>query len=184
HEIKFLKYKEKDAHAIIKEMKANGCQFAFDLDVADFRPGEREFIKYIDYIFVNEIGFENLNKELDDEMGIHSLFASGAKLLVKTLAENGVEIIQAGKTIAISGHTVDVVDVTGAGDTFCSTFVYMLSKTDDYQLAGEFANYAAARSVMGLGARYGAAGIKEVLQFIKEQGGDTEKFALQIDNGA
>lgn len=42
------------------------------------------------------------------------------------------------------GVPVDVVDVTGAGDTYCSSFVSMMEACGDPAMAGTFATYAAS----------------------------------------
>lgn len=56
------------------------------------------------------------------------------------------------------GVPVDVVDVTGAGDTYCSSFVSMMEACGDPAMAGTFATYAASLAITSLGARSGAVG--------------------------
>jgi len=65
-----------------------------------------------------------------------------------------------------------VVDVTGAGDTFCSSFLYARSQGHDLTSAATFANAAAALCVAGLGARAGAVAPDAVIQIMRTTGGD------------
>ncbi|MFV0381642.1 MAG: carbohydrate kinase family protein [Breznakia sp.] len=178
HEIKFLSYREKNAHDIISEAKSRGCRFAFDLDIADFREGEREYIKYIDYLFVNDIGFKNLKSELKLDEDIHKLFGEGVKLVIHTMGSKGVEVYSHDgvEKTCVEGVSVPVVDVTGAGDTFSSSFMFAFRKLNDVKKAATFATYAAARSVRILGARSGVSNVEEVLEFMRERSIDIIQY--------
>lgn len=55
-----------------------------------------------------------------------------------------------GRTIDVPGVPVDVVDVTGAGDTYCSSFVSMMEACGDPAMAGTFATYAASLAITSL----------------------------------
>ena len=67
------------------------------------------------------------------------------------------------------GVPVDVVDVTGAGDTYCSSFVSMMEACGDPAMAGTFATYAASLAITSLGARSGAVGTQPVLEFMRQR---------------
>ena len=73
---------------------------------------------------MNEIGFNNIRKGRSKEETVQTLLDGGIELLVVTLAENGCVIFDAEtrSETRIPGVPSKVVDVTGAGDTFCSTF--------------------------------------------------------------
>ena len=62
------------------------------------------------------------------------------------------------------------VDTTGAGDTFNSSFVYGLSCGWGLQEAGTFANAAAGRAILNMGARSGAVGEAAVKDFMNREG--------------
>ena len=81
-----------------------------------------------------------------------------------TLAAQGCIVFTPHETVQVPGLNVAVVDVTGAGDTFCSSFLYARSQGHDIAAAAAFANAAAAICVAGLGARAGAVAPDVVMQ--------------------
>lgn len=113
------------------------------------------------------------------------LHARGVRLVVVTLAERGADVFERGREpLHVPGVSVDVVDVTGAGDTFCSAFLFASLATDDMGLAARFANAAAARAVTVLGGRGGAGGVRAVLEFAREHGLDVTGFGTILGEGA
>ncbi len=175
-ECKPLTFQGKNSLNILKELKENGCKIWCDLDVADINGEELEFLAYFDTLFLNEKGEENLqrlknSRKMSDEPLQEWLFDMGISTLVLTRAENGCIVYESrGESFTIPGCRVKVEDVTGAGDTFCSSFLYATLQGSEIRQAAEFANYAAARAVTQMGERAGAAGLKAVQTFIKEQG--------------
>lgn len=180
-ELRPLHHRDLDSVGILGKAKANGCRLWCDLDVADIRDADECFFEYVDTLFVNEIGFQNLAKRTLDGDVSGWLFSKGLTLLVITRAENGCTVFECGKEeYSISGIKVPVVDVTGAGDTFCSSFMYAHTRTSDIHLCAEFANYAAARAVTYMGPRAGASGVDAVLNFIYASGGNPDRFSILI----
>lgn len=78
--------------------------------------------------------------------------------LIVTKGSKGAEAIH--HDIKVSGKPVEVVDVTGAGDTFLSGLVYQYLNTKSIKDAIIFANKAAAISVQHLGCY--APSLKEI----------------------
>lgn len=66
----------------------------------------------------------------------------------------------------------NVVDTTGAGDSFCSGFVAAYSKGMDIDSCMEFANAVGALSVMEKGATTGTKSFDETIKFIKSIKGE------------
>ena len=118
---------------------------------------------------MNEIGFARLCAGRAPEQASADILQSGVGMLVVTLAEHGSCIYCPGRTIDVPGVPVDVVDVTGAGDTYCSSFVSMMETCGDPALAGTFATYAASLAITSLGARSGAVGTQPVLEFMRRR---------------
>jgi len=179
-ELKPLRYKNEDVEVILKKLKENKVKIWCDIDVGDILVDDYYFFKYIDTVFMNEAGKERLSKNSHNNFHEY-LFAFGINNIIVTEAENGCTVISnKGDTFKINGINVKVVDVTGAGDTFCSSFLYSFIKTENLLLSAEFANFAAARSVTGKGARYGSTNIKSVLNFIQELKYDSKKYEVLI----
>ena len=89
----------------------------------------------------------------------------GMSMVVVTLAEKGCVIYTPDKEYRIPARKVPVADVTGAGDTFCSSFISQLDKLG-IQKAAEFATAAASICVSHMGARSGAVSRERVLEVL------------------
>lgn len=161
---------------VLKKIKENGTQLWVDLDCAELSDEETELFRYVDVAFVNEMGESNLKKRYGDRWK-EELFKQGVSILVITQAENGCSLYtKDGEEDHIPGVSVEVRDVTGAGDTFGSSFLHAYIRNKDLKRCAEFANYVAARAVTGIGARYGVADTEKVRDFMKEHGGDVERY--------
>mgnify|MGYP005630354559 FL=1 len=76
----------------------------------------------------------------------------GAKLVVLKQGDQGVRVANGKKVCEISGHAVQTIDATGAGDTFDGAFLSEWLRLGDPFVAAEYANAAAALSTMQYGA--------------------------------
>ena len=95
----------------------------------------------------------NLSQEETEALKAKSIVTRGSK---------GIQLQQDGEEQLISGYQVDVVDSTGAGDTFNGALAFSLSSGRSLLEASRFANAAAALSVIKLGAQSGMPTKKEV----------------------
>lgn len=179
-ELRPLSYRGKKVEAVLTEIKKCGCKLWCDLDVADILESDEALFNYVDTLFINEAGYSNLSKFANGDV-LPWLFDKGINMVIVTKAENGCSVyLKDGKKISVPGVKVPVVDVTGAGDTFCSSFLYAYTIKQDIELCARFANFAAAQAVTKMGPRAGAIGAKKVLQFIKEHGADASPFEIFI----
>lgn len=169
-----LRYQGLSGPQIAAEWKAQGVRLVCDIDVAELTEQTRDFLPYTHTLFMNEIGFANQKQGRTDKETARWFLDAGVQLLVVTYAEKGCVIYQAGQQWDIPGVPVPVVDVTGAGDTFCSSFTHLYQYTRDVQLCGQFACHAAALSITKLGARSGTFGAGPVLDFMRQQGLDVK----------
>src|SRR5699024_4963649 len=82
------------------------------------------------------------------------LCASDEDMMVVTKGAEGVQFKTAtGELRKIPAFSVDVVDTTGAGDTFNGVLATELGRTNDIDQAVKFANAAAALSIQKIGAQ-------------------------------
>lgn len=163
-EIAAIRCGELNSEDVIDHCRRNGVKLVFDLDVDYIKDGDEERFKRLDIAFFNEVGFDSYRGPLDYQTAAERLLSYGVMLVVVTLAENGCIVYSRDGVVKSPGFKVNVVDVTGAGDTFCSSFLYALSREKGIQYAAKFANAAASICVEKLGARAGAIPQTEVEQ--------------------
>ena len=146
---------------LAETIRENGTRIVIDYDVDYERNGDDNRFRNVDIGFFNETGFNNVRADRTPEEEIRHLKELGMQIIVVTLAEKGCVIYEGENIYEIPGRKVEVADVTGAGDTFCSSFISALEEKGIYE-AGRFANAAASICVSKMGARAGAVGKEEV----------------------
>ena len=175
-ELRPLRFGEMTVCRVLEDVKSRGCRLWVDLDVADIQDGDEALFGYVDTLFVNEKGYENLEKRAGGDVCAW-LYGKGVQRLIVTQAEKGCTVYcRDEETFSVDGLKVPVVDVTGAGDTFCSSFLYGYTREMELRQCAKFANYAASRAVTELGARAGAVGAEAVLDWVERHGGDRAEF--------
>ena len=145
-----------DSMAIRAYCRAHGAQLVFDLDVDYFKDGDETRYQHLDVVLFNEVGFDSYRGDLAMPDAAARLLSYGIAVVVVTQAAQGRTVYTREATHHVPGFAVDVVDVTGAGDTFGGSFVYARAMEKNLADAARFANATAAICVGGLGARSGA----------------------------
>jgi sugar/nucleoside kinase (ribokinase family) len=166
-EFDVLRCGEMDHMAIRAYCRAHGAQLVFDLDVDYFKDGDEVRYQQLDVVFFNEVGFDSYRGELSMQAAAERLLSYGIAVVVVTQAAQGCMVYTAAECFHVPGLAVDVVDVTGAGDTFGGSFVAARAMGQDLQAAARFANATAAICVGGLGARAGAVAWEVVAERMK-----------------
>ncbi len=156
--------------AAAKEAREHGVPV-----IADLIPDEKnaELLRYVDTLvaprhYARIMGCdENLDAALD---AIHGL---GPTTAVITLGSDGWVYSD------MTGHgrgdafRVDVVDTTGAGDTFHGAFTYAVARGWDTRRCAEFASAVAAIKCTKAGGRTGLPNLSQTMEFLREHGGCT-----------
>ncbi|SHN26632.1 ribokinase [Gracilibacillus kekensis] len=88
--------------------------------------------------------------------------------LIVTKGAQGVSFMEKGSEKHISSHAVEVIDSTGAGDTFNGALAVALAEGKSKKEAVNFANAAAALSIGKLGAQGGMPTKDKVEQFLSK----------------
>jgi ribokinase len=127
------------------------------LNPAPYQKLPAELIEGVTYFTPNEHEFEQLLKEVSQE----DMAILQEKSIV-TKGEEGVEFFQDNQKTTINALKVDVVDTTGAGDTFNGALAVALSRKFPLKEAVIFASLAGSLSVTKLGAQTGMPSLKEV----------------------
>ena len=94
------------------------------------------------------------------------------KKLITTLGARGLIYAENGKVTTLPAlKTKNVVDTTGAGDTFCGNFVANLAKNYPFEEAVRLAQYASAYKIRQKSAQAGMPTRAELERFINENSG-------------
>ena len=77
----------------------------------------------------------------------------GPKVVVLRMGKAGAYLAtDEGLRVRLSAHQIEAVDATGAGDTFCGSFLARILAGDGPEAAARYANMAAALACQGYGA--------------------------------
>lgn len=146
-----------------------GTRLVLDLDIGRLDAADEAYLPLADVLLVNDVGFATYRGSRTAAAAAAELLALGVGAVVVTEGADGCSVYAADGRFSLPGLPVDVVDVTGAGDTFGSSLVYVLARTGDLPLAARFANAAAARSVTLLGPQAGGVKVPTVVEFMTER---------------
>ncbi len=125
----------KKAHiAAISAAKAAGCMICFDPNVRlplwkdheQYQRVIKDFIPYADLLKISEDELEFITGMKDEKEAIQWLVDQGAQLLIVTRGGTGASAYSRGTEINVEGYKVQVMDTTGAGDSFIGSFLYQI----------------------------------------------------------
>ncbi|MEH7125474.1 MULTISPECIES: ribokinase [unclassified Bacillus (in: firmicutes)] len=140
--------------------KENGVKII--LNPAPIQELPAELIANVDYLTPNEHEYKVLEKAMEEKVL--------KEKVILTKGSKGVSFYQGGKEVNIPAFRVNVVDTTGAGDSFNGGFAVALSKGLTMDAACKYGNAVAALSTTKLGAQTGMPTENEVKNFIKNNG--------------
>jgi len=110
---------------------------------------ERSFI-----VFPNENELRLLTGE-GYENGSKALINLGVSIVAVKLGGRGCYVTDGEESHLIEPYKVKVVDTTGAGDAFCTGFLYGLINNEGLRECGSLGNFVASRCITKIGAREG-----------------------------
>ena len=106
----------------------------------------------MDLLFCNEEEAINFTSSSTIEQAVEAL-KDYAKSFVITRGAEGSLVYDGNKSIFVDGVKTKAINTNGAGDMFAGAFLYAISVGQDYVLAAQFANAAAALVVSQFGPR-------------------------------
>ncbi len=137
--------------------------------VADLTPNQTnaELLKYVDVLiaprhYARELGLEN-----EPENALAVIHGLGPSVAVVTLGSDGWVYSDGASTGRGTAYKVDVVDTTGAGDTFHGAFAYGLARNWDTRRCCDFAAAVAAIKCTRPGGRTGLPSLRQALEFLE-----------------
>lgn len=135
-----------------------------------------EFIPYANILKISDEEVEFITGCKTIEEALPSLFAYRCELLIYTMGKDGVTLFtKDGNKIYVPGYKIDVVDTTGAGDSFIGAFLYKVLENEKPLLSYQdkefiefltFSNAYAAYTTTKEGALSAMANKEEIKQFI------------------
>ncbi|MCY1321463.1 Sulfofructose kinase [compost metagenome] len=147
---------------LLADLRQHGRRVIFDLDVGGCTPQDMPYLTGAAVVIFNQVGFRAAFGH--DEITIIGdwMQAHDIDWVVRTLAADGAEARNGDTILRVPGFPVDVVDVTGAGDTFGGTLTWCLSQGQAIEEALDFSVAAASRSVTIHGPRAGKAASDDI----------------------
>lgn len=154
---------------ILLQAKRNGTRFIFD-GCGEYKEKWEADILYqlADGLFINKEDYAHL-KQASCKDPKEILFENGCSFICITDGENGAVCYTKEKDYIAQACKCEVIDSTGAGDSFAGTFVYGLLKEYPYERCLFLASVAGAYATTALGGQ--AACVKEdvLIEFAEKQ---------------
>lgn len=145
-------------HTVIKATEiANKYGIPVILNPAPYQKLPKKLVESVTFITPNESEFEQLLADIPIEERDKVV----AKCIV-TKGEEGVDFHINHEKQTVPAVKVEVVDTTGAGDTFNGALAVAYAKTENLKESILFAVHAASLSVMKMGAQTGMPLIEEI----------------------
>lgn len=179
----------KKAHLkAIEYAEKNGTIISFDPNVRlplwnnaeECRKTIREFIPIVDILKVSDDELEFITGIEDEKEAIESLFIGKVKVILYTKGRQGAGVFTRYNKVYEPAFKIDVVDTTGAGDSFIGAFIYQLlcrneqietlerltDNIEELRSILRFANAAGAIVASRKGALLSMPTVEEVKEFM------------------
>ena len=153
------KAREKGAKLIFDGASQYNDQYEIDM-----------ILNMADGIFINKACFERLESKSNVDV-LKTLFENGCEFICVTDGARGADLYTEDKKYHQDSFRVEVVDSTGAGDTFAGCFLAMLMKGYSYDKCLKMASAAGAYACLGEGGMSGCFSEEGLLEFMKKAEG-------------
>jgi len=151
--------------ALLADLRVHGRRAIFDLDVGGCAQEDLPYLTGAEVVIFNQVGFRASFGHDDISRIGDWMRAAKIAWVVRTMAADGAEASNGENIVRATGYPVEVVDVTGAGDTFGGTLTWCLWQGQSFGDALAFAVAAASRSVTIHGPRSGKANAEEITRW-------------------
>ena len=101
----------------------------------------------------------------DYEEGAKTLLKEGVSIVAVKLGGKGCYVTDGEESHPVKPYKVKALDTTGAGDAFCTGFLYGLIKGRDLYACGRLGNFVASRCIRKAGAREGLPRLSDMPSF-------------------
>jgi sugar/nucleoside kinase (ribokinase family) len=156
--------------ALLKEAKSSGCSTSLDpqWDMSEKWEYLDQWLPHLDYLFVNNDEALSISGVSDVRTACGVLSEKTACVIIKAGKDGAFLKINKEITL-VSGYRTELVDTTGAGDTFDAAFLYaVLEKKLDNKAAVAFANAAGARSCSFIGGVNARSTYNDIITYMEQ----------------
>jgi len=112
---------------LFREARAAGLTTSLDpgFDPSErWEPDMRETLTHTDIFFPNEVELRALTRLDDPEQAVRSLQRGPTRVIAKLGAAGAMALDDEGRPVRVPAPAVDVIDTTGAGDSFDAGFLH------------------------------------------------------------
>ncbi|HIY02312.1 MAG TPA: carbohydrate kinase family protein [Candidatus Blautia faecipullorum] len=152
---------------LAEELAETGVPLVIDAETSTFDSWDDKTFSYAKLIFFNEEGWKKFRCERSDSEAMEMLFQGHTEAVVITLGSEGCYCRTRDKEVRLPGNRVQVLDTTGAGDTFNCSFTECWLSGKSLEYSAEYANAAGAYAVTAFGARAGIVSEKVIKQYME-----------------
>jgi len=155
---------------IARRAKALGCCVSLDLERLQSQTNQDDvstLLSFADIVFPNEEGLFSYVEGSSVVDCAHRLLDMGPKIVVVTEGSRGAEVFTKELSFQVPTFKTNVVDTTGAGDTFNGTFLACLCRDLDLQNSLLMASAAASEQITQVGSRTRLISFEEAKQICK-----------------
>ncbi len=151
---------------------------AFDAD--GYTPEIEAMLGSIDAFIASEFYYTKRYGDRDIEACCREIAARGPGIVVITLGSRGCVGVQGGQFFRVPVVPVDVVDTTGAGDTFHGAFLYGLLQGWDAKACAEFSSAVSAHKCAAIGGRAALPSLAMLERFRQDGFIDREEIERRL----
>ncbi|MBS4223326.1 ribokinase [Lederbergia citrea] len=128
---------------------------------------DEKYLRMVDCFVVNETeasfySGENITTVESAKQVCKELYEYANHLLVITLGEKGSILYDGNEILIFPSKKVNVVETTGAGDSFIGALAYGIMNEKSYDEMGEFASLVSSRTVTKIGGQEAMPTLKEL----------------------
>jgi sulfofructose kinase len=148
---------------------ARAAHIPVTADLDNLYPGVEALLENVDYAIASKEFHTRLCGQPDPFVSLPAVASRfGCRLTAATLGVDGVLAWDGTHFHYSPAFELKPIDTTGAGDVFHAAFAYALLRGDELGRSLEFSCAAAGLACMGIGARGGIAGLKEIEELIRD----------------
>lgn len=154
---------------VCDEVLARGGRISCDLDVGPELMAAPKAVEALhkvmalsSILFCGSSDLALLYPGKSEEAAVAALRSSGADIVARKCGVDGAVVLHGDARYDFAGHDVDNIDPSGAGESFCGTFLAMFTQGHSVEIAARYANAAGALAAAKRGPMEGNSSLEEL----------------------